>query len=303
MNVTIRQLEILVAAADAGSFSKAAAALSITQPALSEAIRRIEGELGFRVFERTTRSVTLTADGRQAVATARDVVRNFKDAMSDLAARQGGRARMVIAALPSVACAVLPLALRDFGASHPDAEVIIHDVQHERVLALLADGVADLAVTFRPARLDGLSFEDAAADAMHLVCRRDHPLAARKRVRWRDLGDHPFVGMTGISSVRRLTDAALITAAPTSVTRYEVEQIPSAIALVEAGLGITALPALTFSMFQGRQLVMRPLIDPPMQRRIGFVRRRDRKPSPASQDLADALRIHLVKRLRSVRAG
>src|SRR4029453_12093499 len=98
MNITIRQLEIMVAAADAESFSKAAAALSITQPALSEAIRRIEGELGFRVFDRTTRSVALTADGRQAVTTARDVVRKFKDAVCDLAARQGGCARLVVAA-------------------------------------------------------------------------------------------------------------------------------------------------------------------------------------------------------------
>ena len=301
MNVTIRQLEILVAAADAETFSKAAAALAITQPALSETIRRVETELGFRLFDRTTRSLKLTADGRQAVATAREVVRDFRDAVGNLVASAGARrSRLAIAALPSVACAVLPWALRNFARRHPDVEVTIHDVQHERALGLLADGIADIAVTFRPAKLDGFTFEEVAADAMHLVCRRDHPLAARKRVRWRDVDAYPFIGMTGISSVRRLTDAALITAAAQSPMRYEVEQIPSAVALVEAGLGVTALPALTFSMFHSLGLVMRPLIDPPMQRHIGYLQLAGRKSSAALEELLAAVRTGLRKRLREL---
>jgi LysR family transcriptional regulator, carnitine catabolism transcriptional activator len=294
MNVTFRQLEILVAAAEAGSFSEAADRLSISQPAFSEAIRRIESEVGLRLFDRTTRSLTLTADGRRVVAVARDAVRSFKGALETLAARGGEPpARLSIAALPSVACAVLPFALRDFAAQYPGVRVTIHDVQHERAVALVTDGKADIAVTFRPMCIDNLVFEEIASDAMHLVCRKDHPLAKHKRVRWRDLGSHAFIGMTGISSVRRLTDAAFINNEAILAPRYEVEQIPSAIALVEAGLGVTALPALTFPMFRSAELVMRPLVAPQQRRRIGILRLGGRTPPGALQAVAMAVRTHL----------
>jgi DNA-binding transcriptional LysR family regulator len=78
-------------------------------------------------------------------------------------------------------------------------------------------------------------------------------------VRWRDLIDQPFIGITRISSVRRLSDAAFVYGAQTVEPRYGVEQIPSAVALVEAGLGVTALPSLAFAMFKGGSLAARLL--------------------------------------------
>ena len=100
---------------------------------------------------------------------------------------------------------------------------------------------------------------------------RDHPLARKKTVRWKDLAGLDFIATTRISSVRRLTDAAFIHAETAIEPRYEVEQIPSAVALVEAGLGVTALPSLTFSMFKGRNLAVRPLTEPSLRRNVGFV--------------------------------
>src|SRR5262245_63837836 len=109
MNLTHRQFEILIAAADAESFSAAALRLGISQPSLSESIRRIERELGIRLFDRTTRSVKLSKEGRHVVAVAREIVRDFKRALERLAARAGeGQGRITLAALPSVACAALP---------------------------------------------------------------------------------------------------------------------------------------------------------------------------------------------------
>src|SRR5258708_29997323 len=100
MNLTYRQFEILIAAAESESFSAAAQRLGISQPSLSESIRRIEGEIGARLFERTTRSMKLTAEGRHAAAVAREIVRDFKRALDRLASpinnKQG---RISIAAL------------------------------------------------------------------------------------------------------------------------------------------------------------------------------------------------------------
>lgn len=300
MNLTHRQLEILVAAADADSFSGAASALGISQPSLSESIRRIESELGSRLFERTTRSLKLTEDGRFAVSVAREAVRDFRRALDRLASRGSSRAgRITIAALPSIASAALPEALDAFSRIHPGVAVGLHDVQHERAIALVTEGIVDFAVTIKPAERDELVFEEIGADAAHLICRTDHALARKGSVRWRDLNGLPFIGITRISSVRRLTDAAFVYAETAIEPRFEVEQIPSAVALVEAGLGVTALPSLTFSMFRGRALVMRPLIEPRLRRNVGFVTLAGRTRPDAAEDLMQVLRKGLLRRLRS----
>jgi len=297
MNMTMRQCEILVAAADAATFSAAATQLGISQPSLSESIRRIERDLKVLLFERTTRSLKLTDDGRRAAAVAREAVQDFRRTMQRLAAGGTGiHGRIAVAALPSIACAALPRALAAFAAEFPGIEVVIHDVQHERAMALLRDGIADIAVTLKPAQTAGLAFESIASDVAHLVCRNDHVLARQKTVRWRDLGDFPFIGITRISSVRRLTDAAFVHGAVAIEPRYEVEQVPSAIALIEAGLGVAALPSLTFAMFRNRALAVRPLTDPVMHRQVGFVSR-ERRSLPAA---ADALKRAIRAQLRAV---
>jgi LysR family transcriptional regulator, carnitine catabolism transcriptional activator len=300
MNLTYRQLEILIAAAESESFSATAQRLGISQPSLSESIRRLEREIGAPLFERTTRSLKLTAEGRSAAAVAREAVRDFRRALDRLASRTGDRqGRITIAALPSVACAALPAALLDFKREHSGVEIAVHDVQHERALLLVNEGIADLAVTIKPAQHDDLAFDEIASDVAHLVCRNDHPLARRKRVRWRDLSGLPFIGITRISSVRRLTDAAFVHAEIAIDPRYEVEQIPSAVALVEAGLGVTALPSLTFPMFKGRNLAVRPLIEPRLRRNVGFVTLAGRTLPSHCDALMRAIRQHLLGQLRA----
>jgi len=124
-------------------------------------------------------------------------------------------------------------------------------------------------------------------------------LAKKKHVRWRDMAEFPFIGITAISSVRRLTDAAFVHGEIAVKPHYEVEQVPSAVALVEAGLGVTALPALTFAMFKGRGLAVRPLSDPVLRRNVGFLTRQNRKlpafAEPLKQMIADNLRLSLAR--------
>lgn len=302
MTLTHRQLEVLVAAADAGSFSAAAQRLGISQPSLSESIRRIEREIGTPLFARTTRSLKLTDDGRHAVAVAREIVREFKAALDRLASRGGAKqGRIAIAALPSVACAVLPAAIKAFAREHPAIGVALHDVLHERAVGFVTEGAVDLALTVKPAESDGLTFEEIASDVAHLVCRSDDPLARKKSVRWRELSGRAFIGITRISSVRRLTDAAFVHAELAIAPRYEVEQIASAVALVEADLGVTALPSLTFSMFKGRKLAVRPLIEPVLRRNVGFVTTAGRTLSAPTKRFMQIVQATMRKELAAAR--
>lgn len=301
MNMTFRQMEILVAAAEAATFSAAAKKLDISQPSLSQSVSRIERAAGLVLFERTTRSLKLTEEGRRAAAIAREMVQDFTRGLERLTGGSGA-GRIAIAALPSVICAAVPSALAAFVRVHPEVEVVLHDVQHERAMAMLRDGIVDIAVTLKPAQGEKLVFDRVAFDTAHLVCRRDHPLARLQKVRWRDLIDHPFIGITRISSVRRLSDAAFVHGAQTVEPRYEVEQVPSAVALVEAGLGVTALPSLTFAMFKSGSLTVRPLIEPVMRRHVGFVTRAQRTLPAFAVDLMRAIRERLQHELRATNA-
>lgn len=292
INLTLRQLELFTATMREGSFTQAAEKLRISQPALSAAIRKIEAELGLALFDRTTRSVQPTADGRHLFAVAEDLLRNFKVAMQGVAERADGlHGRLTIAVLPSVAASILPRALMQLQRKYPGIDVAIRDVMHERAVTMVADGLADFAVTTRIAETAALAYDEIGADRIHLVCRDDHVLAKGKgALPWSALEGHAYVAMAGSTSVRRLADAVLLQADFALQPRFEVEQIASCIALVSAGLGVTALPALTFSMFASDRLTMRPLTGPTISRQIGFLRLKGRQLSVPAVALAEEIR-------------
>ena len=193
---------------------------------------------------------------------------------------------------------MLPAIIEVFRREHPGIDVTLHDIQHERALALVIQGTADIAVTLKPAAHDDLVFTEIGSDIAHLVSRADDALARKKSVRWRDLSGRPFIGFTQISSVRRITDAAFVHAEIAIEPRYQVEQIPTAIALVEAGLGVTVLPSLTFSMFKGRKLAVRPLVQPRLRRNVGFVTLARRTMPGFTDALLQAIRHGLLQELQ-----
>jgi len=299
MNITLRQLQVFVAASRARSFSEAADKLGISQPSLSGTIAKIETQLGLRLFDRTTRSLVLTADGRELAATADDLVRDFEAVLSGIAARAAGkRGRVSIAVLPSVAATVLPDALGAFVREFPEIDVSVHDVLQDRAVALMRNGVVDFAVTTQAPDYPELQFEELGADPFYLVCKRNHPLARLKTVTWRETVAHPFVALSATTSVRRFADTAMGQSEVVIRPRYEVEQIPSAVTLVSAGLGITALPTLTFAMFSHRSLVMRPLVDPVIRRRLGVLTLKERTPSAPARFLLERVARTLTSAVR-----
>ncbi|GGF64728.1 LysR family transcriptional regulator [Azorhizobium oxalatiphilum] len=289
MNITVRQLEVFACAARAMSFTQAAAQLGISQPALSESIRRMESELGLRLFDRTTRKLSLTREGRALVGLAEEVARDVRAGLQDIAARGGRRPRVTVALLPSIAAALLPKAADALRQDFPDVELTVCDVLHERAVAMVEDGIADLAVTMRPAS-ELLAYEPLGSDRVHLLMRAGHPLAGRGPLPWAVLTGHDFVALARTTSVRKLVESGLAAADVAVVPRFEVEQIPSAYALVAAGLGVTALPELTFAMIPRTGVVTRLLDKPAVARAFGLITRAERPLSPVAEALARGLR-------------
>jgi LysR family transcriptional regulator, carnitine catabolism transcriptional activator len=288
MNLSSRDLRAVIALIEERNFTRAAERLHLSQSSFSALIQGVEQSLGARLFERNTRNVVLTPEGRLFEDPARRVLADFDgmvDNFRDHAERRRGR--VVIAALPSLAAGWLPGVLAEYRKRHPGIELALLDSLSEQCLAAVRGGHADFALATAGEKDADLATEPLCADAFHLVCRKDHPLARRKDIRLRDLAGHPFVHLSRNSSVRQHLEAAFH---PTPMqTVLEVEHLATVTGMVEAGVGITVVPALTLFHFDRPGLVVRPLDVKGLTRHIVLVRRKGEALSVAAQTLYDLM--------------
>jgi DNA-binding transcriptional LysR family regulator len=284
MNLSARDIQAFLALAEVKNFTRAAARCHLSQPAFSALIKALEDSVGLRLFDRSTRHVLLTQEGERFLLSAQRIAAELDDcarAMRDTA--QLARGHVAVALLPSLAAGWLPQVLAQFMARHPGVELAVHDVLSEPCIAAVAQGDADFALAAIRADTPELQAEPFCRDDFHLVCRTDHPLAAQAQIRVGDLQPWPFVHLARHSSVRQYLDAALFP--QTLHTLVEVEQLATVMGLVQAGLGISVVPALSLFHFDKPGLCTRPLPLPGMERQIYLVRRRERSLSVAAQAL------------------
>jgi len=178
MNINLRQLRAFVSIGRLGSFTKAAAALHATQPALSAQIRELEEALGVKLFDRSTRSVTLTQAGEDLMPSVDTVLTDLSSVVArarDVVKRNTGR--VTVAALPSLAATVMPKVIARMRDAHPGIVVVIRDALAERAIALLRADEADFALTSAPPPDRELTFTPLFADRMVAVLPHAHPLA------------------------------------------------------------------------------------------------------------------------------
>lgn len=285
-NLSLRQLRAFLALADQRSFTQAAATCHLSQPAFSALIRTLEGELNTRLFDRDTRSVELTAEGRLFAASARRLVGDFGAALSDLSDHvERRKGRVHIAALPSLAAGWLPAVFAEFRQTWPGIELNLSDLLSDACVDLVRNGKADFALASTGVSHAGLSTRLVCTDRFYLVCRKDHPLAAQASPTLKKLAPYPFIHMSRNSSVRQTLEAALHPLQANTV--LEVDQLATAAGMVEAGLGISVVPALTLFHFERKSLVTRPLAASGLTRKIYLVRRQEGSLSAAAQALHD----------------
>lgn len=287
-NLSTRQLRAFLALADERSFTKAAAACHLSQPAFSALVRTLEQALGTRLFDRDTRSVQLTPEGRLFEPSARQLLGDFGRVVNDLSDHvERRKGRVHVAALPSLAAGWLPAIFAEFRAAWPGIDLNLSDLLSDPCIDLVRSSQADFALASTGASHTGLSSQLLCTDKFYLVCRKDHPLATEKALTLKKLVPYPFIHMSRNSSVRQALDAALHPLQTN--TLLEVDQLATVTGMVEAGLGISVVPALTLFHFTRDSLVTRPLDLANLTRRIYLVRRQQESLSAAAQALHDLI--------------
>ena len=286
MNISTRQLRAFIALSENRNFTRAASVCHLSQSAFSSLIRQLEESLRVRLFDRNTRNVELTAEGREFDLSARRVLAEFDAAVSNMHARAVlERGRVSIALLPSLAADWLPAVLAGFHAAHPGIDLAVADVLSEPCIERVRSGQADFALAAIRADTPELRAEPFCSDGFHLVCRKDHPLAAHPKPRPRDVAAWPFIHLSRTSSVRQYIDAATLPQAMPAV--LEVDQLATVAGMVEAGLGISVVPSLALYQFRSAKLSIRPVKWAGLTRRIYLVRKRDQGFSAAAECFYD----------------
>jgi len=289
INLSARQLRAFVALADERHFTRAAQRCHLTQPAFSALIRALEEAVGMRLFDRSTRHVELTAQGRVLDASARRLLAEFDLVVEDLrdhAARRRGR--VAIAALPSLAAGWLPPILARFHTDYPGVALTLRDALLDACLDMVRAGEVDFALAARRHDMTDLDSEFLHADRFHLVCRDDHPLAARASVTLAQAAQWPIIQLARNSSVRQHLDEALGRRRLRPVV--EVEHLATVTGLVAAGMGVSVVPAMTLFHFRRPGLSIRPLAGKAPRRELYLVKRAGRTLPLAAQSLYDQLR-------------
>lgn len=284
MNLSSRDIAAFLALAELHNFTRAASRCHLSQPAFSALIKALEDSVGLRLFDRSTRHVVLTREGERFMQSALRIqaeLQACEKAMRDTA--QLAQGHVSVALLPSLAAGWLPSVLRSFVAQYPGVELDIMDVLSEPCIEAVAQGQADFALAAVRVDTPELQAEFFCSDDFHLVCRIDHPLTRQAQITLSDLQPYRFIHLARHSSVRQYLEATLFP--HTLHTFAEVEQLATVKGLVQANLGISAVPALTLFHFDHPDLAIKPLQITGLKREIYLVRKRATSLSIAAQAL------------------
>jgi DNA-binding transcriptional LysR family regulator len=288
LNFDLNDLLAFRAVAELSNFRRAAEAVHISQPAFSRRIEKLEQALGVRLLDRTTRRVSLTTVGREFARKVQQLLDELDGSL--LAIRGETRGRMGVVTVASVPSAVnyhVSQVIRRYRETYPKVRIKIFDAGANAVLDAVARSEADFGINFMGSQEPDIEFRPLLEERFVAACRRDHPLARKRKVTWADLAEHDFITVSKTSGNRLLIDQALAGAARRPQSLYEAEHVTTLLGLVEAGLGVAAVPSLAMPASDHPLLASVPLTEPIVTRRVGLIRRKGRSLSPAAQQLYD----------------
>ncbi len=287
---TIRQIEVFACVAETRSFGGAAQQLGLTPQAVSQLIAELENVLAFRLFDRTTRKVTLSSAGRDFLPSAETMLRHVRGAESaadDVRNRAAGVVR--IGAPLVLASTALPAAIKAFQAVRPKIVVRVRDLPVEALVDAVAVGDVDLALGLDRLVPEGVSQQTAFDSLWVLWCSPSHPLAHKTPLQWRDLRGVPLVA-AGRDHEHNVEQMRLSTPEGERVVPIEVvDNMSTALGIAAQGLAATLSPAYVGALASAYGLIAKPISDPLVYRKICLFSSTMRELSPAASGFSDFL--------------
>ncbi|MDO8774929.1 MAG: LysR family transcriptional regulator [Burkholderiaceae bacterium] len=299
MHISDHVLRSFLVLADTRQFTVAAEQCHMTQSALSQMISKLEERVGVVLFNRETRSVTLTAEGLRLAETARRVTSELDQVMADMrdvATLQTGF--VTLAVVPSLAVMWLPKVLGIYRALYPRVRLQLHDVSSVRCLELVRQGIVDFALNSQPGTPHEVDAELLFEEALYVVCPPGHPLTTETMVTPRLLQGVKFLHLQGTSNMLVRTGKSLKAArqvfqeAGIEDTGFDVNNLATLAGLVAAGLGVCLSPETSLPQFSLLPTVAVRISPKMMTRPIYFIQRKNRELSPAAKKMRELVFEH-----------
>ncbi len=256
INFDLNDLQAFRAVVEQGSFRKAAQAISISQPALSRRVEKLEEA----TVERLLDDLDVALLG-----------------ITDVASTRLGH--VTVACVPSAAYYFMPKVIAHYHRQYPKIRIKVLDSSANDVHAAVLSGEADFGLSFTGNLQPEIEFELLVEERYVVACRRDHPLAQRTSVTWTELYQQDYISLDKTSGNRFLLDQALIRITPEKSGVCETRHVTTMIGLVEAGPTM-ALPGPGHPLLTGV-----PLVEPEVMRKVGLLKRRGRVLTPAALEL------------------
>jgi DNA-binding transcriptional LysR family regulator len=268
----LRDLELFVAVADAGSIARAAERSHTVASAVSKRISDLEDNFGTALIARGAKGVELTAAGHALLVRARVLLHQAAQ-LDDEMRRHASGTRGYVRVFANISAIVefLPGSLASFANEHPDIHVHLEEHVSSAIAAAVADNSADLGIVSELPVIEGLMTVPFRNDELVLVLQPGHALAKRKSLSFAEIVDQPFVGLHADSSLHRLLTRAAVEAGSSLNWRIHVTSFDAACAMVAAGLGISVVPrAATTAYIRSLSLAAVSLNDAWAQRQLSL---------------------------------
>jgi LysR family hydrogen peroxide-inducible transcriptional activator len=285
----VHQLRYFCAVARHGTFTRASEVEHVAQPSLSQQILKLEAELGSRLFDRLPRSAKLTVFGKAFLPKAERILRELEEAKTELQEMAGNeKGDVAVGIIPTIAAYLLPKLLRGFAARHPLIAVkIIEDIT-PTLLQRLHDGTIDLAVAALPIAGSELISEELFEEKFYAVLPTSHRRAASKSISLAELNREPFLLLKEGHCFRDSLIAACHQSKVTPSVVFESGQFATILAMVSAGMGVSAVPAMAVQPHAGCKFI--PISGKHSTRKVGIISSRHHYQSRAQRLLMTQMR-------------
>jgi len=285
----VHQLRYFRAVARHGTFTRASEVEHVAQPSLSQQILKLEAELGARLFDRLPRSAKLTVFGKTFLPKAERILREMEEAKTELREMSSNdKGEVVVGIIPTIAAYLLPRLLNDFTTQHPFVNIkIIEDIT-PTLLQRLHEGTIDLAVAALPVSGNELASLELFKEKFYAVLPEKHRLATRASISLADLNREPFLLLKEGHCFRDSVIAACnkVKVSPSIV--FESGQFATILAMVSAGMGVSAVPVLLENTQPGCEFI--PISGKHSTRTVGIVTSRHHYQSRAQRLLMKHMR-------------
>ncbi|MBT5106004.1 MAG: LysR family transcriptional regulator [Porticoccaceae bacterium] len=296
MSIPINQIVVFTTVARTGSFAEAAIQLHLSQPALSVAMKNLEQSLGGKLLARTTRSVTLTPEGKAFYPVARRLLSEWEQSMQDVRNHFAlGRGKLDIAAMPTYTTNFLPKILAKFHSQYPNIHITVHDVIAENVVQMVREERSELGITFAPEDAPDLHFQPLYQDRFVAILPFKHPLLEKQTLKWIDLLAYPHLSLQRPAGTRKLIDQALQEKGLLVTPAFESHQLVSIGRMVNEGLGLSVVPSTSRAQMEEMGLQCRAISAPVITHQVGIVTRPQQALSAAALAMQQLIRAAVGK--------